>query len=177
MQRERLEEEMIKLTIDKRDKEFQRDCVKKMVLANEYAEKLGIPKSYSAYSEEGENTIICRVFSKTIKDYKDINLKQFLIEFKKLEKSINQQIEREKYKDNKDIKEISSIGNRGKEEDFFKMDRNDKHKIIKKILKESIQLKLQLKKQLKALRDKKLIDIDTLNKNLKLTNLDDDTIL
>ncbi len=45
---------MIKLTIDKRDKEFQRDCVKKMVLANEYAEKLGVPKSYSAYSEEGK---------------------------------------------------------------------------------------------------------------------------
>jgi hypothetical protein len=178
LQRQMLEEEMIKLTIDKRDKEFQRDCVKKMVLANEYAEKLGIPKSYSAYSEEGENTIICRVFSKTIKDYKDINLKQFLIEFKKLEKCINQQNEREKYKENKESKEITSMSNnRGKEEDFFKMDRNDKHKIIKKILKESIQLKLQLKKQLKALRDKKLIDIDTLNKNLKLTNLDDDTIL
>ena len=178
LQRQMLEEEMIKLTIDKRDKEFQRDCVKKMVLANEYAEKLGIPKSYSAYSEEGENTIICRVFSKTIKDYKDINLKQFLIEFKKLEKSINQQNEREKYKDNKENREITSTSyNRGKEEDFFKMDRSDKHKIIKKILKESIQLKLQLKKQLKALRDKKLIDIDTLNKNLKLTNLDDDTIL
>ena len=178
LQRQMLEEEMIKLTIDKRDKEFQRDCVKKMVLANEYAEKLGIPKSYSAYSEEGENTIICRVFSKTIKDYKDINLKQFLIEFKKLEKSINQMNERENYKDNKERGEIISSSNiKGKEEDFFKMDRNDKHKIIKKILKESIQLKLQLKKQLKALRDKKLIDIDTLNKNLKLTNLDDDTIL
>ena len=178
LQRQMLEEEMIKLTIDKRDKEFQRDCVKKMVLANEYAEKLGVPKSYSAFSEEGENTIICRVFSKTIKDYKDINLKQFLIEFKKLEKSINQQNEREKYKDNKENREITSTSNnRGKEEDFFKMDRNDKHKIIKKILKESIQLKLQLKKQLKALRDKKLIDLDTLNKNLNLTNLDDDTIL
>ena len=176
LQRQRLEDEMIKLTIDKRDKEFQRDCVKKMVVANEYAEKLGIPNSYSAYSEEGENTIICRVFSKTLKDYKDINLKQFLIEFKKLEKSINQEKEREKYKENKEVKEITySSGN--KEEDFFKMDRNDKHKIIKKILKESIQLKLQLKKQLKALRDKKLIDLDTLNKNLKLTNLDDDTIL
>ena len=174
LQRMQLEEEMIRLTIDKRDKEFQRDCVKKMVLANEYAEKLNIPKSYSAYSEEGENTIICRVFSKTVKDFKDINLKQFLIEFKKLEKLINQQNEREKYKDNKD-KEVHE--RRGKEEDFFKMDRNDKHKIIKKILKESIQLKLQLKKQLKALRDKKLIDLDTLNKNLKLTNLDDDTIL
>ena len=109
-----------------------------------------------------------------MKDFKDINLKQFLIEFKKLEKLINQQNEREKYKDNKD-KEVNE--RRGKEEDFFKMDRNDKHKIIKKILKESIQLKLQLKKQLKALRDKKLIDLDTINKNLKLTNLDDDTIL
>ena len=109
-----------------------------------------------------------------MKDFKDINLKQFLIEFKKLEKLINQQNEREKYKDNKD-KEVYE--RRGKEEDFFKMDRNDKHKIIKKILKESIQLKLQLKKQLKALRDKKLIDLDTINKNLKLTNLDDDTIL
>jgi len=176
LERQRLEEEMIRLTIDKRDKEFQRDCVKKMVLANEYAEKLGVPNSYSAYSEEGENTIICRVFSKTVQDYKDINLKQFLIEFKKLEKSINQQIEREKYKEKSVVKEITySSGN--KEEDFFRMDRNDKHKIIKKILKESIQLKLQLKKQLKALRDKKLIDLDTLNKNLKLTNLDDDTIL
>ena len=176
LQRQRLEEEMIRLTIDKRDKEFQRDCVKKMVVANEYAEKLGIPNSYSAYTEEGENTIICRVFSKTIKDYKDINLKQFLIEFKKLEKSINQEKEREKYKENKEVKEVTySSGN--KEEDFFKMDRNDKHKIIKKILKESIQLKLQLKKQLKALREIKLMELDTLNKNLKLTNLDDDTIL
>ena len=175
-ERIRLEEDMIKLTIEKRDKEFQRDCVKKMVLANEYAEQLGIPNSYSAYSEEGENTIICRVFSKTIKDYKDINLKQFLIEFKKLEKAINQQNEREKYKENKEKKEIV-YSSSNKEEDFFKMDREDKHKIIKKILKESIQLKLQLKKQLKALRDKKLIDIDTLNKNLKLTNLDDDTII
>ena len=108
LKRQELEEEMIKLTIDKRDKEFQRDCVKKMVLANEYAEKLGIPKSYSAYNEEGENTIICRVFSKTIKDYKDINLKQFLIEFKELEKCINQQNEREQYKDNKERGEINS---------------------------------------------------------------------
>ena len=174
LQRMMLEDEMVKLTIDKRDKEFQRDCVKKMVLANEYSEKLGLPESYSAFSEEGENTIICRVFTKTVKDYKDINLKQFLIEFKRLEKLLKQREERGKYKNN-NVKEIYET--KGKEEDFFKMDRSDKHKIIKKILKESIQLKLQLKKQLKALRDKKLIDLDTLNKNLKLTNLDDDTIL
>lgn len=174
LQRQMLEEDMIKLTIEKRDKEFQRDCVKKMVLANEYAEKLNKPKSYSAYNEEGKNTIICRVFDKEAKDYKDINLKQFLIEFRKLEKLINQEKERETYKDQNEVKETVHSH---KEEDFFKMDREGKHKIIKKILKESIQLKLQLKKQLKALRDKKLIDIDTLNKNLKLTNLDDDTVL
>ena len=174
LQRHQLEDEMIRLTIDKRDKEFQRDCVKKMVLANEYAEKLGIQKSFSAYSEEGEPTIICRVFSKNVKEFKDINLKQFLIEFKKLEKLINQEKEREKYKN---IEDKELIEKKSREEDFFRMDRDEKHKIIKKILKESIQLKLQLKKQLKALRDKKLIDLDTLNKNLKLTNLDDDTIL
>ena len=174
LQRMQLEEEMLRLTIDKRDKEFQRDCVKKMVLANEYAEKLGIPRSFSAYSEEGENTIICRVFKKTEKDYEDINLKQFLIEFKGLEKKINHENERPKYHYTKD-QEMFERSRR--EEGFFKMDRSEKHKIIKKILKESIQLKLQLKKQLKALRDKKLIDLDTLNKNLKLTNLDDDTII
>ena len=59
-----LEDEMIKLTIDKREKEFQRDCVKKMVLANEYAEKLGIPKSYSAFNEEGDNTIFAEFLAK-----------------------------------------------------------------------------------------------------------------
>ena len=109
-----------------------------------------------------------------MKEFKDINLKQFLIEFKKLEKLINQEKEREKYKN---IEDKELIEKKSREEDFFRMDRDEKHKIIKKILKESIQLKLQLKKQLKALRDKKLIDLDTLNKNLKLTNLDDDTIL
>ena len=142
-----LEEDMIKLTIEKRDKEFQRDCVKKMVLANEYVEKLNIPKSYSAYNEEGENTIICRVFDKNVKDYKDINLKQFLIEFRKLEKLRNQEKERETYKDQNEVKETTHLKN---EEDFFRMDRDGKHKMIKKILKESIQLKLQLK------NDKKL---------------------
>ena len=44
-----------------------------------------------------------------------------------------------------------------------------KHKVIKQILKESLELKIQLKKQLKALRDKNLIDNDTISKNLKLT--------
>ena len=176
LQREMLEEDMMRLTIEKRDKEFQRECVRKMVQANEFAEQLNIPKSYSAYNEEGDNTIVCRVFDKVTKDYKDINLKQFLLEFKKLQKLINQEKEREKYKEQK-IEKVSIDKNNKNETDFFKMNREQKHKVIKQILKESLELKIKLKKQLKALRDKNLIDIDTINKNLKLTNLDDDNIL
>ena len=175
LQKDLLEEDMIKLTIEKRDKEFQRECVRKMVLANDYAEVLKIPKSYSAYCEEGDSTILCRVYDKNSKNFEDVNLKQFLIEFKKLQKLINQEKEREKYKEQKI--EVVKVSNNKNETDFFKMNREQKHKVIKKILKESLELKIQLKKQLKALRDKNLIDIDTINKNLKLTNLDDDNIL
>ena len=175
LQKDLLEEDMIKLTIEKRDKEFQRECVRKMVLANDYAEVLKIPKSYSAYCEEGDSTILCRVYDKNSKNFEDVNLKQFLIEFKKLQKLINQEKEREKYKEQKI--EVVKVSNNKNETDFFKMNREQKHKVIKQILKESLELKIQLKKQLKALRDKNLIDNDTITKNLKLTNLDDDSIL
>ena len=175
LQKDLLEEDMIKLTIEKRDKEFQRECVRKMVLANDYAEVLKIPKSYSAYCEEGDSTILCRVYDKNTKNFEDVNLKQFLIEFKKLQKLINQEKEREKYKEQKI--EVVKVSNNKNETDFFKMNREQKHKVIKQILKESLELKIQLKKQLKALRDKNLIDNDTISKNLKLTNLDDDSIL
>ena len=175
LQKDLLEEDMIKLTIEKRDKEFQRECVRKMVLANDYAEVLKIPKSYSAYCEEGDSTILCRVYDKNSKNFEDVNLKQFLIEFKKLQKLINQEKEREKYKEQKI--EVVKVSNNKNETDFFKMNREQKHKVIKQILKESLELKIQLKKQLKALRDKNLIDNDTISKNLKLTNLDDDSIL
>jgi len=47
---------------------------------------------------------------------------------------------KEKNKKKSMVKEITyRSGN--KEEDLFRMDRNDKHKILKKIYKESIQLK------------------------------------
>ena len=88
---------------------------------------------------------------------------------------MNQEKEREKYKEQKI--EVVKVSNNKNETDFFKMNREQKHKVIKQILKESLELKIQLKKQLKALRDKNLIDNDTISKNLKLTNLDDDSIL
>ena len=170
-----LEEEMMKLAIEKRNKEFQRDCVRKMVLANEYAETLGKPVSYSAYSEEGQSAIVCRVWNKEDKEFKDINLKQFMIEFNYLQKKINENEERKKYREVQE--EDKNVGNKKGEADFFKMNRSQKHKVIKQILKESLELKILLKKQLKALRDKNLIDVSIINKNLRLTNLDDDSII
>lgn len=175
LQRQMLEEDMMKLAIEKRNKEFQRDCVRKMVLANEYAETLGKPVSFSAYAEEGDSVIVCRVWNKNDKTYNDINLKQFMIQFKNLQKEINQNEERKKYRKvvEEDTKKQAGKG----ETDFFKMNRKQKHQVIKKILKESLELKILLKKQLKALRDKNLIDISIINKNLRLTNLDDDSII
>ena len=174
LQKQMLEEDMMRLAIEKRDKEFQRECVRKMVLANEYAEKLKKPVSYSAYAEEGDNVIVCRVWNKEEKNYKDINLKQFMFEFKKLEKKMRESEERKKYS-NKAEDEIQLQQEQGSE--FFKMNRKDKHKVIKQILKESLELKILLKKQLKALRDKGIIDSSIINQNLRLTNLDDDSIL
>ena len=175
LQRQMLEEEMIKLTIDKRDKEFQRDCVKKMVLANEYAEKLGVPNSYSAYSEEGENTIICRVFSKTIKDYKDINLKQFLIEFKKLEKCINQQNEREKYKESKDNKEITSSSyNNVKDEEHDEIEEDEQFQDSKNYSKNKINKNIYYKLQKE--NEIELNGINPENKNRQLNIIKDDNI-
>lgn len=63
------------------------------------------------------------------------------------------------------------------ESNFLKKSRKERHMEIKQVLKDSIELKLLLKKQLKALRDKKLLDINLINSNLRLTNLDDDAII
>jgi len=63
-----------------------------------------------------------------------------------------------------------------KPKDFLEKNRKDKQEDIKKTLIESIKLKVKLKKQLKALRDKKIMCESIIKANLRLTNLDDDTI-
>jgi len=65
---------------------------------------------------------------------------------------------------------------KNKPKEFLKKNREDRQEDIKKCLIESIKLKVKLKKQLKALRDKKIISETIIRSNLKLTNLDDDTI-
>ena len=164
--------EMNKLAMEKRDKEYQRECVRKMVQANEFAEQLNIPKSYSAYAEEGDTAILCRIFDKETKTSQNVSLKKFMSEYNNLKKKIDREEQRKTYQ----IAEVDKTKDK-KQEDFFRMNRKQKHQVIKQILKESLELKIQLKKQLKALRDKNIIDSSIINKNLRLTNLDDDSII
>ena len=46
-----------------------------MVFANYYIGVLKIPKSYSAYCDKDDNSILCRVYDKNAKNFEDINLK------------------------------------------------------------------------------------------------------
>lgn len=73
-------------------------------------------------------------------------------------------------------KPVGYVDEMNKNKDFLDKNRKDKQEDIKKTLIDSIKLKLKLKKQLKALRDKKIMCDSIIKANLKLTNLDDDTI-
>ncbi len=79
------EDEIVKLALEKRNKEYERECIKKMSEANHIAEKVGIMKSYSAHLDEIEG-LICRVFDRETKTVSELNLKKFLFEYKKLKK-------------------------------------------------------------------------------------------
>jgi hypothetical protein len=84
--KKKAEEEMVRLALERKNKEIERDCIQKMSQANIYAEELGIPKSYSAYKDDVDDTILCRILDKNNKRTVDVELKQFLLEWKKLHK-------------------------------------------------------------------------------------------
>lgn len=52
LKKQHLEKELIRLEIEKRNKEFERECLGKMHEANELCFKLNLQKSYSAYNDE-----------------------------------------------------------------------------------------------------------------------------
>ena len=179
LKKEQSEENKMKIAIEQMNKDYLIDCIKKMNLANTYASELKKGKTYSAHQEndsiDSENSIICIVTDTHNKNKTtEINLKTFLVEFKKLEKEIQRKKEREKYQ-YVDIDKLkkNSLNN----SEFLQKDRNTRQQTIRAILKESLFTKIELKNQLKALRDKKVIDPSIINSMLKLTNLDDNTII
>jgi hypothetical protein len=84
MMKKKAEEEMVRLAIERRNKEYQRECIEKMTDANIINDELDIPKSYSAFSDANDGKILCRVFEKDTKKTIDIDFKMFLVEYKKL---------------------------------------------------------------------------------------------
>ena len=52
LKKKHLEKELIRLKIEKRNKEFEKESINKMSEANILAEKLNILKSFSAYNDE-----------------------------------------------------------------------------------------------------------------------------
>jgi hypothetical protein len=84
--KKKAEEEMVRLALERKNKEIEKDCIQKMSQANIYAEEFAIPKSYSAFKDEIDGTIMCRILDKNTKRTVDVELKQFLLEWKKLHK-------------------------------------------------------------------------------------------
>lgn len=180
LMKKKAEEEMIKLAIEKKKKENERDCIKKMTEANNIAEDLGINKTYSAYIDELDNTLSCKVFYKDTKKTVEIDLKDFLHDYKKLTKLakvINfnfQQKETSNYY--KESNEKKLVWSKSKD-NLLAYGREVRQKKIKEVLIDSLVLKMKLKRQLKILRDKNLVSPSVVAANLKLINLDDDSIL
>jgi hypothetical protein len=79
---------MIRLTLEKRNRENDKESIKKMAEANQFAEDLRIPKSYSAYLDESEGILLCRVYDKENEKFEDIDMKKFNFEWKKLKKLV-----------------------------------------------------------------------------------------
>lgn len=166
----KVEDEMIKLTIDKRNKQMEADCTRKMTEINAICNELGLQESYMY--EQGK----CRFYF--VGDFGEkndlIDLKTFLKKYNYIKK-LKENKEKKKiwentvvpqFKENVPIKPGVEIT------DLNKASRKRKQEEIKDVLVESIKLKMKLKKQLKFLKEKKVIDENVILANLKLTNLE-----
>jgi hypothetical protein len=164
------EEELLRLEIEKRSREYEIESINKMDEANRILEALGRPYVYTAYKNEDEdNTLVCRMYNKDNKLHEDIDLKRFNIEFKKLKKILNLN-QKKKYYSN--VEEIKVDENQ-----FLKLCRRDRQEKIRQLLIQELECKVKLKRQLKAMRDKKIVDEIIIKSNLRFTNLDDDQII
>ena len=174
--KKKAEDELMKLSIDKRDKEFERDCIIKMNEANSICEKLNVPVSYTVYiSDDHEGNLMCRLYNRLTMTTSDINLKQFMFDYKKLKKQIKikqMSDDRKEFKSKSNLNEDNNNNNNNKEKfNMLLLNKNQRQEEIKRVLKESIILKMQLKSQLCALREKEVVDKEIIDSNIKLTNL------
>lgn len=170
MKKRQAEEELLRLEIEKRSRQFEIESIHKMDEANKICEALNRPYVYTAYKNEDENdnTLMCRVYNKDNKLHEDIDLKRFNMEYKKLKKIMNMNQKNKFYANAQDVKTNDNP--------FLALARKDRQEKIRQLLIQELESKVKLKRQLKAMRDKKIVDEIIIKSNLRFTNLDDNLI-
>jgi len=175
LQKKEAEEELIKLALEKRNKEFERDCIFKMNESNEICEQIKIPLSFSVFvSEEQGGILMCKMFNKILNKTIDLTFKEFLFEYKKIKKIVVTKEKNDYWKEGKTItKKVQEVPiTVTYRKDLLNLNRKERQEEIRKVLINSMQLKVELKKQLKALKEKEIIDPEIIDSNLRLSNLD-----
>jgi hypothetical protein len=114
--------------------------------------------------------LVCRVYDKSTLQFEDIDLKKFIIEYKKLKKLQTMKEHKKYYANRQDTKEPKDLFV------LLSLPRKPRQEEIKRVLVDSLKQKLLLKKQLKAMRDKKIVEESIIRASLRFTNLDDNIL-
>ena len=147
------ENEKIKRQFEKRRNDYKNEIFEKCVEMNKICETLKIEKRYKIISKHDE--LYC-VFKKNKNDKKigEMDIKNFEIEYRRLNKLYQQ----------KDIKETYATNEQPPKKDMETLlkerqnEKNEKKKDIKEVLIEAVKLKTKLKNQLDNLKSKVKIE-------------------
>ena len=147
---EKKEYEKINKQFIKREEDFTKDCILKSFECNKICKELNIDMKYSI--EYIDDELKCIVESKNRKKY--IPLKEFIVEYRRLNKKyLNKDVE-ERYmgKEEEKKKDVEAILKERENE------KNEKLKDIKEVLIEAVRLKTKLKNQLNNLKSNIKLD-------------------
>ena len=150
LKEEKKETEKINKQFIKREEEFTKDCILKSFECNKICKELNIDRKYTI--EYIDDELKCIVEEKKRKIY--ITLKEFIVEYRRLNKKyLNKDVE-ERYmgREEEKKKDVEVILKERENE------KNEKLKDIKEVLIEAVRLKTKLKNQLNNLKSNIKLD-------------------
>ena len=150
LKEEKKENEKINKQFIKREEDFTKDCILKSFECNKICKELNIDKKYTI--EYIDDELKCIVEEKKRKIY--ITLKEFIVEYRRLNKKyLNKDVE-ERYmgREEEKKKDVEVILKERENE------KNEKLKDIKEVLIEAVRLKTKLKNQLNNLKSNIKLD-------------------
>ena len=150
LKEEKKESEKINKQFIKREEEFTKDCILKSFECNKICKELNIDRKYTI--EYIDDELKCIVEEKKRKKY--ITLKEFIVDYRRLNKKyLNKDVE-ERYmgKEEEKKKDVEAILKERENE------KNEKLKDIKEVLIEAVRLKTKLKNQLNNLKSNIKLD-------------------